>query len=93
MLMPWLGHAATLHYYVLRDAPGPVAWMPGVDDPLPPSTGRTWYLLHLVGWENFPDGRSIAQFTRMVERLGTPSSERFDASEAESVIAYAFGSR
>jgi hypothetical protein len=68
MLIPWLAHAAQFHFYVLRDAPVPLAWSP---DPFATSR-RTWFLWHHGGFDRFPRQLLGARLRRFTDVYGSP---------------------
>jgi hypothetical protein len=92
MLMPWLAHAAQFRYYVVRDAPVPLAWSPdpAADPPDPRASGRTWFLFHRVGYDRFPQDRLVAHLRGLVDRLGVPEVRTYPTVGAEWVLAYVF---
>ena len=90
MLMPWLAHAAQFHFYVLRDAPVPVAWSPDPFAPPPDPEGRTWFLLNTVGFDRFPLHRLGAHLRALTDRLGPPDVRTTPIVGRESVVTYIF---
>jgi hypothetical protein len=91
MLMPWLSHAAQFHYYVLLEAPVPVAWQP---DPraLPlDAPGRIWMILQVMDYDLLQPPEYGPQLEALTRRFGPPSTEEFEAIPNEHVIAAAFG--
>jgi hypothetical protein len=93
MLMPWLAHAAQFHFYVLRDAPVPLAWSPDPLAPLPPTAGRTWFLLNVVGYDRFPAGRLEAHLRALIDVFGPPQVEGRPIVDREVVTTYVFPPR
>jgi hypothetical protein len=90
MLMPWLAHAAQFHYYVLTEAPCPVAWLPDpCDVPLAPF-GRTILLFHVMDYDGLPPPHFATQLRDLTLRLGPPRVEQFDAIEIEHVLVAVF---
>ncbi|HEY2158491.1 MAG TPA: hypothetical protein VGH33_22865, partial [Isosphaeraceae bacterium] len=90
MLMPWLAHAAQFHFYVLRDAPVPLAWSPDPAVALPPTAGRTWFLLNVVGYDRFPSRRLEAHLRRLIDALGQPRVESRPIVDREVVTTFLF---
>lgn len=90
MLMPWLAHAAQFHFYVLRDAPVPLAWSPDPPDLTPDPPGRTWFLLNRVGYDRFPEGLLGAHLLALTDRLGPPDVRSYPIVDRESVSTYIF---
>jgi hypothetical protein len=90
MLMPWLAHAAQFHFYVLRDAPVPLAWSPDPFASAPGHEGRTWFLLHTVGFDRFPRQLLGAHLRAHTDRLGPPEVRATPIVDHESVVTYVF---
>lgn len=90
MLMPWLAHAAQFHFYVLRDAPVPVAWSPDpTAEPIAP-TGRTWFLQGYSGYDRYPRHLLGAHLRALTDRLGPPEARTYPMVWIETVTAYTF---
>jgi hypothetical protein len=92
MLMPWLAHAAQFRYYVVRDAPVPVAWSPDPSAELsgPQVSGRTWFLFHRVGYDRFPQDLLVAHLRGLFDRLGVPEVRTYPTVGGEWVTTYTF---
>ncbi len=90
MLMPWLAHAAQFHFYVLRDAPVPLAWSPDPFAATPAPSGRTWFLLNQVGFDRFPRQLLGDHLRTLTDRLGPPDARSDPIVDRESVIVYTF---
>jgi Dolichyl-phosphate-mannose-protein mannosyltransferase len=90
MLMPWLAHAAQFHYYVLIEAPCPVAWLPDPREVPCATRGRTVLLFHIMDYDGLPPPHYATQLRDLTLRLGRPSVERFEAIDVEHVLAAVF---
>ncbi len=90
MLMPWLAHAAQFHFYVLRDAPVPLAWSPDPSAPWPSNAGRTWFLVNAVGYDRFPGQLLAAHLRSLTDRLGPPQVESRPIVDQEVVTTFIF---
>ncbi len=90
MLMPWLQHAAQFHFYALRDAPVPLAWMPKLAETEPAPSGRTWFLVNRVGYDHFPESLLREHLARLEERCGAATVRRIEPRSGESIEVYLF---
>jgi hypothetical protein len=90
MLMPWLQHAAQFHFYALRDAPVPLDWMPEPRDVVTAESGRTWFLVHMFGFDGFPAALFHEHVERLTAKLGPYTLERFVTNPFPEEVVYAF---
>jgi hypothetical protein len=90
MLMPWLQHAAQFHFYAIRDAPVPLDWMPEPRDVVTAQSGRTWFLVHMFGFDGFPGALFHEHVERLVAKLGPYTLERFVTNRYPEEVVYAF---
>jgi hypothetical protein len=90
MLMPWLQHAAQFHFYALRDAPVPLDWMPEPRDVVTSRSGRTWFLVHMFGFDGFPAAIFHEHVEGLTAKLGSYTLERFVTNPFPEEVVYAF---